>query len=334
MSKPEMNVALVCGPDCDMSANGLRTALEFFGARVFTYWIGRPSDLIDVLSGDDLYPETDFIILEFHGDEGRFLMPELDESVYEEGEPRVDFGPEEIARFTKLNGKVVLGNGCSLGNAILAKAFIENGCSAYIGPDDYPDGNAALMFALRFFYEMIQNKRSVKEAFAIAKSTDKETHMYQLYERSTDIERMEVLQDHHLPMLKTWFNDKEIQDRMAGMLPLESWYNNVCSNDQYFIWAGYAKDELVGIIIVEIEEEIGYIALIVNPSLQNRGYGKELLRQVLIHPELKSVKKWEAEIEEDHLASIACFRALGFIEEDAVPDEDGFVNFVYDSSKQ
>lgn len=183
MSKPVMNVALVCGPDSDMAANAVRTALEYFGARVFTYWIGRPSDLMAVLTGEDLYPDTNHIVFEFHGDEGKFIMPELEESVYEAGEPQDDFGPSEIARFAKLNGKIVLANGCSLGDSKLAEAFLNSGCSTYIGPDDDVDGNSALMFALRFYFEIIQNNKSVKEAFAIAKATDEETSsLYQMYE--------------------------------------------------------------------------------------------------------------------------------------------------------
>lgn len=183
MSKPEMNVALVCGPECDMEVQSIRATLECLGARVFTYWIGRPNDLIDVLSGKDLYPNTDMIILSFHGDEGEFIMPEMDESIYEPGEPKGDFGPEEIRRFAKLAGKTVIGNGCSLGEPETAQAFLDSGCEAYIGPNDYPDGNDALMFVLRFFYDLIQNKRSVKEAFQRAKSLDEGMDMYQLYEK-------------------------------------------------------------------------------------------------------------------------------------------------------
>lgn len=36
-----MQVALVVGPDCDMESQAVRAALEYFGVRVFTYWIGR-----------------------------------------------------------------------------------------------------------------------------------------------------------------------------------------------------------------------------------------------------------------------------------------------------
>ncbi|ERI09393.1 hypothetical protein HMPREF0083_02512 [Aneurinibacillus aneurinilyticus ATCC 12856] len=182
MSKPVMNVALVCGPDCDMEIQAIRATLECFGARVFTYWVGRPNDLIDIISGKDLYPNTDMIILCFHGDEGQFIMPELEESIYELGEPKGNFGPEEIRRFAKLAGKTVISTGCSVGKLETAQAFLDSGCEVYIGPNDDPYGNDALMFVLRLFYDLIQNKRSVKEAFQNAKSLDAEMDMYQLYE--------------------------------------------------------------------------------------------------------------------------------------------------------
>lgn len=89
MSKPELYVSLVVGPDCDLESFALRTALESFGARVIVHWIGRPNDLVDVLSGEDLDHRVDYLILNFHGDE-RFCLPELGE-VYEPGEPRGEF---------------------------------------------------------------------------------------------------------------------------------------------------------------------------------------------------------------------------------------------------
>ena len=110
-----MQVALVVGPDCDMESQAVRAALECFGVRVFTYWIGRPNDLISVLSGDDVYDGTDMILLNFHGDEGGLIMPELGEEVYEEEEPKGDFGADEIRRYAKLDGKTVIANGRSLG---------------------------------------------------------------------------------------------------------------------------------------------------------------------------------------------------------------------------
>ncbi|WP_342428040.1 delta-aminolevulinic acid dehydratase [Paenibacillus sp. FSL L8-0158] len=182
MSKPVVNVALVCGPDCDMESQAVRATLEYFGARVFMYWVGRPNDFISVLSGDDLYVNTDLVILNFHGNEGKFVMPELGDDIYEEGEPGGDFGPHEISSFANLEGKVVFGNGCSLGDPALAKAFLNAGCRIYIGPDDYPNGNDALMFILRSFYEIIEHGKDIKEAYEIASTLSVEMSMYKYYE--------------------------------------------------------------------------------------------------------------------------------------------------------
>ncbi|MBP1903774.1 hypothetical protein J2Z32_000386 [Paenibacillus turicensis] len=182
MSKPEMNVAIVCGPNCDLEVQAIRSTLEYLGARVFVYWVGRPLDFISVLSGDDLYPDTDFILLCFHGVDGQFVMPELAEEIYETDEPRGDFGVDQVVRYANLEGKVVLANGCTLGLPETAKAFLQAGCKTYIGPDDYPDGNMALMFALRLFYELIQNKKSVQQAFHLTQAMDEEMKMYRLYE--------------------------------------------------------------------------------------------------------------------------------------------------------
>ncbi len=91
MSKPELYVSIVVGPNCDIESIALRSVLESFGARVTFHLIGRPNDLIDVLSGQDLDQKLDYLILNFHGDEGRFIMPELGEEVYELNEPRGAF---------------------------------------------------------------------------------------------------------------------------------------------------------------------------------------------------------------------------------------------------
>lgn len=182
MSRPEMYVSLVVGPNCDMESYAIRSALEYFGVRVNIHWIGRPNDLIDVLSGKELDNKVDYLILNFHGDEGRLCMPELGEDVYEGNEPRGEFfGYQEIKQYTNIKDVNVIGSGCTLGMVQLANAFLACGCHSYIGPDDYIDGNANLMFVITYMYEIINNHKSQEEAFEIAKSIDNETAMYKLY---------------------------------------------------------------------------------------------------------------------------------------------------------
>lgn len=78
--------------------------------------IGRPNDLIDILSGNDLPHKMDYLLLNFHGDEGRFCLPELGEEVYEENEPRsIYFEPQDVLTYCQLQGVKVIAAGCTLG---------------------------------------------------------------------------------------------------------------------------------------------------------------------------------------------------------------------------
>ncbi|WP_020060889.1 hypothetical protein [Bacillus sp. 123MFChir2] len=176
-----MNVALVIGYDSGKEGQALREALEYFGARVVTYYIGRPKDFIDVLSGKSLYEDMEYIVLCFHGDEGEFIMGELGEDVYEEDEPKGNFGAAEVKRYARLQHKSVINSGCTLGDKALAEAFLNSGANVYIGSIDYVDGNAALMFLVRLFYGMINHEQTIHTAFEEAKLLDDETRTFQLY---------------------------------------------------------------------------------------------------------------------------------------------------------
>ena len=126
MSKPDLYVSLVVGSNCDIESLALRSVLESFGVRVTLHLIGRPNDFIDVLSGEDLNDQIDYLILNFHGDEGRFCMPELGPEVYELNEPRGEFfGPQEISNYCKLKDVKVIASGCTLGEKQLANAFLK-----------------------------------------------------------------------------------------------------------------------------------------------------------------------------------------------------------------
>ncbi|GED13244.1 GNAT family N-acetyltransferase [Aneurinibacillus migulanus] len=143
------------------------------------------------------------------------------------------------------------------------------------------------------------------------------------------IDGLRPLQETDLLTLEKWFENSEIASRMEGMLPLKEWYNHISKNFLQFIRIAYTQQNPVGIIQVEKEEDIGYISLIVNPSFWNKGYGKTILCKALEQPEFRSIRKWKASIEEDNISSLKCFKSVGFIEEDANPDEDGFFDLVY-----
>ncbi|WP_166703032.1 delta-aminolevulinic acid dehydratase [Bacillus albus] len=176
-----LNVALVVGFNSDLEAQSIRASLEYFGARVITYWIGRPKDFIEVISSKNLFNDINYIIFCFHGEEGKFVMEELGEDIYEQDEPRGYFGAEEIYKYAKLHNTHIVNSGCTLGEQKLAESFLRSGAKSYIGSIDYVDGNAALMFTIRLFYGLISYEKTLEDAFQEAKLINEETHTFQFY---------------------------------------------------------------------------------------------------------------------------------------------------------
>ena len=163
--------------DTGNEPEALRQALETFGFFVATKYIGHPSDLMDTLGGQ-LPLDPDFLVLSCHGENGYILMPVLGETVYREDEPRGPFSADEVIRYLRLSGKVILNLGCSTGLPPLSDAFTAG--NTYIAPMDDVEGNSALMFAIRFFYELAQNGRSIPDACQLARNIDSETALFHL----------------------------------------------------------------------------------------------------------------------------------------------------------
>lgn len=118
-----LNVALVVGFNSDLEAQSIRASLEYFGAKVITYWIGRPKEFIDILSGKGLYSDINYVVFCFHGEEGKFVMEELGEDIYEQDEPRGYFGAAEIYKYAKLHNTHIVNSGCTLGGEKTSRIF-------------------------------------------------------------------------------------------------------------------------------------------------------------------------------------------------------------------
>ena len=170
-------VLIVCIGNTGNEVEAVRQTLEYFGCPVLVKYVGRPQDFIDVLQGDLLF-EADCVIISCHGEDGKIVMPELGEAVYMQSEPRENFGAAEIETYCRLRDKLIINTGCTNGNERMAKAFAKE--NTYIAPEAYVEGNSALMFVLRFFYELLQNEKSTEEAFQIANAMDEETKMFRM----------------------------------------------------------------------------------------------------------------------------------------------------------
>jgi hypothetical protein len=159
----------------------IRPYLESLGCLVTTYRIGRPNDLVAVLSGAERYREIEHLFLDCHGGEQGFSMPELAPEVVLSGEPVEPWGPEQVRKFARLSGLTVLSGGCYTGSPALGSAFLDAGASAYLAPDDAVEGHDGLAFELRFYFELVCRGLALEAAYAAALSVGGEAFMYRLY---------------------------------------------------------------------------------------------------------------------------------------------------------
>lgn len=160
-------------------AEALRQTLEYMNFFVGIKNIGRPKDFIDILAGETPF-DPDCIIISCHGDNGKIIMPVLGESVYFKDEPRGDFSSEEITQFLNISGKTIVNVGCTTGSNDIAAAFSKT--NTYIAPCDEIEGNAALFFTIKLFYELISKQCDIKAAYLSARETDDETQLFCLYQ--------------------------------------------------------------------------------------------------------------------------------------------------------
>lgn len=177
-------LGIIVGPEVGNEPEAIRQTAEYFGYQVVMKYLGRPNDFLKLLRGEDpLFNGLETWILSVHGDDGKFIMPELDPSIYQEHEPRHPVGAETLADQITLNQQLILNTGCTLGSTFIAELFIANGAKAYIGTTDYVEGNAALLFTTRFLYEWEKGAR-ISTAFKRAAATDEETGLFRLYPTS------------------------------------------------------------------------------------------------------------------------------------------------------
>jgi hypothetical protein len=172
-------IALLHTDDVGNEFEAIRQTLEYFGYEVFRKAIGRPADFVEVINGkNEFLAQIPIWVLSVHGQEGKFVMPELGKDVYQKTEPRSNIGPDFIKQHGRFGRQIVLTTACTLGNDSMASAFLENGASAFIGPADYIEGNAALLFAQHFFYQLTVAPSDVEGAFNKARAIDKETSIF------------------------------------------------------------------------------------------------------------------------------------------------------------
>lgn len=133
------------------------------------------------------------------------------------------------------------------------------------------------------------------------------------------------LEQPNLYVLEDWFKDAEVYKWLSGKLPLKRWYKFVNKSSNYYAWIVYEQEIPVGQISVEIyPDHTASVSLLTNPSLRNKGYGKRMLELLQNRKELDAVQIITAGIEVENIASIRCFKKVGFADEGI--DSDNIMN--------
>lgn len=166
--------------ESSMEAQAMRSVAECFGAVVSVTWTGNSAQIVDFLSQT---PAHELILICGHGDKRGVLLPELAEQVRARFPFNDVISPHDFAAFVRLNGNVVLSSCCATGTTEMARAFLENGAHFFIGPDDYPDGNMALLFEIVFVSRFLQ-EGDVSAAFDDARRCVEGSEMFQLFKSS------------------------------------------------------------------------------------------------------------------------------------------------------
>lgn len=169
-------VAIIVGSEVGNEYEAIRQCLEYFGISVRLIKIGRPADFISILNGKQSF-QVDHLIFSFHGEKEAFVLPKLHPSVYKKGELRKNFGATQIEQYANFSGEMILTTACGLGSEAISEAFLKKGASTFIAPRDEIDGNTALLFIIRFYYELINHGKTISEAFEIAHEIDEEAKL-------------------------------------------------------------------------------------------------------------------------------------------------------------
>jgi len=181
----------------------IRSALEWFRLRVHFYHCVQKQNVLDFLTGG--IPSSDYVVMVSGGlicadadggnaNEMAMGFPGLVDLVDGKWQA-ADFWltPGDIPELVNLKGQTIISLGCGSGREPFAKAFLDSGCKAYIGPVGEVDQDATVMFTTALFYHLLSPERagsgpcSDEEAVRRAASVDtlcrEGTHLFRYYTR-------------------------------------------------------------------------------------------------------------------------------------------------------
>jgi hypothetical protein len=161
--KPFDSVVIGSARDTFAEAQAMRAALESYLLNVHLYWFRQKRNLMDFLAGH--VADADYVVLCCHGHPRVAGDPSTTEVIVHDLVEEIDgrweagdvaLGPDAIRETVKLPGRAVITCGCATGTEPIARAFLDSGCRAYIGPVASADQDAGPLFVSAFFYSLLR----------------------------------------------------------------------------------------------------------------------------------------------------------------------------------
>lgn len=156
----------------------IRALLEHLGAVVTLHLPGTPEDALLILGQGAAAPP--YLVLCGHGDDDGFILGDYGPGIDTSALQGQSLPPGSIAARIRLPGCVVVSTACATGSPDFAAAFIQGGVSAYIAPDDYPDGAGAALFLHLLFHHLLVDRTNLVAAWERAAGYDDTCRMFVL----------------------------------------------------------------------------------------------------------------------------------------------------------
>lgn len=117
-------------------------------------------------------------------------------------------------------------------------------------------------------------------------------------------------------IIRAWYQDEGSKLWLGGKLSLKGWFRYIWQRPNYYTWMACEGNRAVGMVELEAHGALfGTAGLLVNPANRRQGYGQRILKAMLAQPEARAIKAITAKIERENTASLRCFKAVGFIDD-------------------
>lgn len=175
--RPPINIAALTNAN---EAYAMRALLEMLGCVVTIHWIGTPTDFLKVLGQGEM--ASPYLLIAGHGDdENGYYFGEYADFIDTSMLRDQHMPAEIIAPVVNLPGCTIVSTACWAGIESMGHAFTFNGkINAYIGCRVAPKGEDICVFAVNFFYNIIRNKLSDREAWQKAMMATDQPAIYQV----------------------------------------------------------------------------------------------------------------------------------------------------------